>query len=1074
MKKSKILLLSILTLTMVGCNNRTSSDTSTTDDQISTTTSSVATSEKESSTVLTTSDTTSSTSSSSSISSSDPTDVGWNDDIRTAMLKYLGGQVIPYMECGYRSTVDWITNDKEDYGHLEIYGKKKYSTEFETQAKASLEADGYTPLTSALGVKYENTTKKLTVLIINDKDGDSNGYILIKVTYDEPYDNTVTSSWESDVSSLMTSTFGETIPYFYMGNKFPVASLNTSYQSGASLQISGGKYSDQFLTDAKTTLTSLNATITIDDGNMVKATYTSTLGTYTFTFLKANKGSNTGEGVYLCRLNVNFDENWNPTGNSWSTDVSDMFSSMTDGHEIPYFYIGKKVPTVSSSNQNQFTIYGGKWNDGVINECKTAITNSNNSFTSSTSSAETEWVIQSESDTAAEKIVAKKIFSDKCYITFTLEKLTDDIAILVKYGKAYVSEMDDWPSSVKNYFDSALDGHSLPFVWMGSTSVNASKNTWGTEYLSIYTYSSFNSEIVPLYKSAFEADGWTSSTLNSKQLDAVGSYYQYVVYTKTMSDKCVLTVALKDESNSSYSYSTYMYAFIEETFEEPTGENAKYPDAILNDFKSYFTYTENETSSYEEFPYVYLGSNKPTGQYNSTDKSYKITGGNYKDEVVDLAKAKFSDSTWTLTESTDSDNNKVLKGTSSVNHGHNFEFELCSLNSKATLTIKYIESYDESKFTSWSTGDSTNPGTNYLINTNLGLSIPNFYLGTVNETATYTSNYNQVKIVGGNYNSQIITNAYNTLNADATNNQYDTNSTLTSASWVMNYDLINGQKALKAVKTLSNGDHIRIKVFKQSSYVDFINVEIYLDIHQTASTTTSWSDDDKTALNAATGLTDAIPFFDVGGDYRIMQNQGDSYCSFRMYNYKNYYTYQIKDILVNDGWTIYKFDEFYNEYGAWLRAYKEVSGRRIDINIKAGGNPSFYIYSTSLYQKKGSEGLATEWNDETKEKMNGYLGEVLPYFDLGKYQTGTTSSYSGGSTALTMSGSSYSDEMFADLTSIFTTSGYSTSTFHSNGSEVKFMASKDSSIYSSKKVYVEITVKFNDYSTDVSVSSYLL
>ncbi len=103
---------------------------------------------------------------------------------------------------------------------------------------------------------------------------DDADFIILSATYDEPYDLTASTDWDDDIKSDMTTEFGDVVPFVYLGTKFPTAEIS-SYSSDPTIDISGGKWNAQVLSDATTTLTAAGYTITATDSTTITSCYVS-------------------------------------------------------------------------------------------------------------------------------------------------------------------------------------------------------------------------------------------------------------------------------------------------------------------------------------------------------------------------------------------------------------------------------------------------------------------------------------------------------------------------------------------------------------------------------------------------------------------------------------------------------------------------------------------------------------------------------------------------------------------------------------------------------------------------------
>ena len=92
----------------------------------------------------------------------------------------------------------------------------------------------------------------------------------------------------------------------------------------------------------------------------------------------------------------------------------------------------------------------------------------------------------------------------------------------------------DWTDDIKQYFTAKLDGHTVPYVYLGSKAPTAE---WESGKLTI-TGKVYDDQVFTLAKTAFGAgSGWTITEDNTSS-----SYSPSLTATIKESDKCRLTV----------------------------------------------------------------------------------------------------------------------------------------------------------------------------------------------------------------------------------------------------------------------------------------------------------------------------------------------------------------------------------------------------------------------------------------------------------------------------------------------------------------------------------------------------
>lgn len=1066
MRKRKLLLISLMSLALVGCSRTTtSSDQVSSEAPVSEKQSSTSSSAKDSSSPLVSSTSTSSTVEESSSSSTYQANYSsWSNDVQAAMKKYLGGNMVPFINVAAKKNqaAEWVTTTYTDYGHLEVTGDKDLTATMISTAANDYAQAGYsigTNTSTEFSATSEDGLIKVTLK------ADSVGWAYLTITYDEPYDKTKATAWDSDTQTLINDNFsGNTIPYIYLAT----ANVTATYASDA-LLIKGGKWDDQVITDANTTLASATGWVVSTDSTTTSltATYNNATSGDEITIViskELKSGYSYYGGVEIAQMKVTMKEAWNPSKfTAWPTAVESDFNTYLDGHKLPLIYLGTVNPTSTWKTYSEYLeIDGGKWDDtNTLATIKKAFED-DNTAAGTVTSPETLWDIkESTSSYSSYPLTATKTYSDGCKIVVKLYKsyYSNITELDVYYSPKFEapSGVTTWSTKTISAFNTYLDNHAdqIPFFWIGKDDPTVYGYNRSSYSASPYVYlygSSWNEGILTTMENALTpALGWTKISQSASH--HAESSYTYVAYQKTLDDGCILTIEIEDQTNDSYQTTMYPYFYLDETFDKEKDTNTDWTKAILADFDTYYSYTPTNadgsagTKVTNKVPYFYTGTKNPVGSYSSSDLCYKIIGGTWNDLVIDYAKAAFDADntlTWTYESGTDSHGATLSAVSSTTSDNHYFKVELkTNSNKEVIVEIAYNKAYDATEFTnSWSSNTLT------LLKTNLNNhTIPAFYMGLKTETAAYDSYYKRVTITGSIYDERIPENFKTALEADNTD---DTDgSTVTNCKWNIKAATYTKKKVYNAYKQLPDSSIIRLQMQISSN-----NVVLYC-YYDTAltSTVTDWTDAEKTTITSAFGSSDVIPYFTFGsGTNTIKASTSTDTKSITITNsgtFTNVGIQNLKDALDNDKdedgnskWNFKTYNPFNNEYGCKIEATKEVDGGIIFAYTYA----SSYSNSVSFtfipgYKKHADLTTETTWSSKVQSAMTAQLGGVyVPYVYLGEDDSLKTYNYTN---ELDIIGYVYSEDMISDMKSVFEADGFECAIFYgSSGSSTKIYGSK--------------------------------
>jgi hypothetical protein len=978
MKKTKLIMLPLLALGLIACEGtNTSSNIGTSSStpvaQSSTTNPEKTSSSKPSSTKVSSSgkDGESSYSSSSSVEEIDYSK-GWDKDVLSLMKRYLGGNYVPYYKiCGNIKDqyADWEV-DYDNYGYLKISGDVSWDTTKTYNELVSLFTNaGWTvdsDLCTATKVVATDSTKKVQATYELDSDSEC---MKLTATYDEDYDVSSSTSWNSDITGDMTVAFGEVAPFIYLGTKNPNCIVD-SYATSPTVTITGGKWNDNVLTDAITAFRKYGYSYTLDsDTNTLVATGKASNGVDTFKMTLTK----TTYGVEKPTLEIVYKEGFNPSGfTAWNKTVQDLIDANLDGHSIPVTYLGTMNPTANYSDYRGLYITGQTWDDSILT-------------TAQTTWEADGWTLQSDDsdDWENPSLTFKKEFTtDGCSITAKIWKNYNEnpeIILNLTRGMIIPSTATNWSEETQNLMTENLK-RVLPYVYLNTTTEKA---TWDADSSKMTIVGGpWVNKIGEVAIEKFNADTEKDGTKRWTITKSTSDYY----IIKGTIDGDTFNIILKKESYTKIAQMQITYIPKYTVPETATGWDEDTTNAFNN-------YLDEHTS----IPYVYLRTTTPSLE-DSYNGYVRLSGGYWDDEMLNNANTNFTAANW--------ENCKIKTGT---NPGFSAEKDFgdgCKISvslykdysgiANFTVTLKnYYNTDKETQPTGYTTDNETEIA-------KLGVDVPYIYLGTKTPSASYDTVYssynsakNYLRIDGGSWDDQILTDANTAFTAKnwttiETKNEYGKS--------LLAYKTVTETSTDETTSTTTNASYTYV-AYVQKDEDDIPSITIYKNKDVTFATTGTYTDSIKNGFQSFVNNTNyMLPYIDFGTNVK-----GENETS--MYNIIgsgiisqqetiSYYQALAKDIQTVDG-TEYAWDltlsiEDDNFKIVGTKQMSDGSKIKIDLENRSELNDDTWEYEDkSMLQVyytpafKAPEGV-TNWDDSIKEAMEDNLdGYVAPYFYMG-------------------------------------------------------------------------------------------
>ena len=486
-----------------------------------------------------------------------PEDSPWSEEVTKAMVKYLGGNILPYIDIGKDIDIKWNENDsKDNYRSSLVLTGEKFVEASLTDAENLY--DGYSWSTMVYDTSFYAKSEKqhLQISVTSNKD-----LFELKAYYTEPFDPEAVTDWKDEEKTKLKDYFGKyyNIPFVYLGTTNYSVEFNDD--TSKVMVVTGGTWNDQVDQVFEDAFAGTTWVVEVDteDASKEIATYTDELsGTTVVATLAKGTGN---KATMTVALNEKFSKE-NQT--DWPSDVKTEISNICNGKTLSYVYLGAVHPTIDSNNTNsrKLTLSGGLWDNSIFDDAREPFV-INGGWTE-VKETETDKVEADQADDATDDDTDTPLGETK--VEFSLGGEHDSYkATLTKeaaktegeyYPKLVVTKTENydpstitaWTQAIKDGFaDKFTDGidEILPFMYLGAATPYITKNEKVTDELYVQLAgSTWNSEVIDLAKEKLDADttdgGWHTKIVKG----TTQSIQAYKIY----SDHSALRLELKKNS----------------------------------------------------------------------------------------------------------------------------------------------------------------------------------------------------------------------------------------------------------------------------------------------------------------------------------------------------------------------------------------------------------------------------------------------------------------------------------------------------------------------------------------------
>lgn len=877
----------------------------------------------------------------------------WPEAVKTKFKASFGDLEIPYVYLG--ATYPRVDATNTNSARVTVLGKH-WDDAILTSAKASFEADGWTSEAVEEGsnsAKFSKSVNGQTITVSITKMQDANGTPRLSVMKSEEYNADTFTAWPEAVKTkfedMFEDTLDDTLPKVYIGTANPTINgdMTTSNEMDGSnvtsygqLIIDGGHFDQRLLSEFDTKFNEESGWVVAnedydsygsgynDDKSAVYRVALKKVGNEVYKVSLFSLYEDTSvslDKTAFLEITKSVDVN---VSTKWSDEAKKTFENVlgTD-FEMPFFDVG------SNSGEASITGYNGELK---INFSYTRGTLSTGIWKVYQALKADGWTFaklghnmyrtQYNANCDFDYISASKKVDDDKTVVIKVESnsngyLYGTVATQEKYNKSKAAS--DWTSDITSEISNKY-GLKLPYVYLGTTSpyITYDEGRDGNKIMCIWGNAK-NDQILADARTAFTAAGYTIDESSSSSEELVAKY------TKTNNDALTADLDLSDDRP------VLKLSFVE-GFDPTAGTEWTAP--IKTAFSSYLT-GENAV------PYIYLGTIAPTvsasnNQYKVTDsttgaetlmnsdtKSVSVIGGNWKDEVLDLAKQKLdadtTDGGWhaestqiesgwntssAVTAYKDLGNNKYLRLKIYKNGNDKIEMDVF-------FDTENTQSYNENP-TNWASikyGGYT--ATEYLedrFGTTGAADIPSFLYFTKNDSSVSSTSVSE----SGLSNRRV---SFNNYSSELTSYSiYKSMEMLTSKGFTatLNPFAQGSLPGFTATKTTDNGDFVID--FKPGDGDMSLNDDGYLkyginhgfkvyiyNYEKFDDSKTDWDSDIKNAMSSnLNGYV--LPYFDLGATWNdtLKSKFSSNKLTITAYNYSEAEFGKAYTALKNGGWDI--------------------------------------------------------------------------------------------------------------------------------------------------------------------------
>lgn len=867
----------------------------------------------------------------------------WKKDVVDLMYKYLGKNIIPYIELGSNVIPDIKTGATVTLTLTGMYLQGGITATRINTAKNTYENAGYTVTTTDTEMNATLEAQNLAVRFYSDSE-----ILYVKVTYTEPFDPSTASAYSDEIIDDLNTDFGNhatDIPFVYLGTANPTGSLNSDK---VTYTITGGKWDDQIVTLAQTAFDACNSSIQAEENKWVYTLGTNSYGkTFKADVLLADGTKFHVEIISqsnkLAKMTIKYTEPFVPPVNgSWPSDIQKSFNDNLGGHAIPYFYMATMAPTTSwIASSRTITILGGVFDIQILSLAMAAFDKENLSI----ANEDNQWKYTIDGETMNVSVE----FEDGCSLSFLIKANTSGKTYLQgSYAPGYiVPDGADWTNKTKTMFNDHLDGISIPYVYLNSTNETSSW-TQNTGTLAL-TGGKWFDKLLPGALAAFQAaDGWTASIQGTKMVAEK-------IIDADLDKRLEVTVCGSSNTTSSNSGSCKM-SIVYYTYDAPT-------DPAEQDWTDTVKKRMTDSLYGHILPFFYLNTTSPSMVGAKGSGYLNITGGLYNKQVISNATAAFA--SWGTPT--------IEDGVFSISHEESDGFKVFvtiqegATNHKIEVKTYVNEKFQLGKATDWD--DETKANLKKL-----GYDLPFIDLGVLAPYSTASTSSNNIYFTTTCYDDSIVTNA---------------KATLEPLGYVVDIGEEGDKFAFTAYQRKADGSSILIALEKQDNssihnFRCYMNA-YYIPADTTVHTKNDWSDAEKTFINSVTeNHADKVPFIHMGeGDYtttdatatalsKVGGTAANGNSALKAMDDLRAAGYKVKFKFVSQKPSITaRYENL--EDGYYIELALNVTSSKYVLDIKEGE-----VFSAPTGDK-------AKWSDEIKADLTEFLGDdiELPYVYLG-------------------------------------------------------------------------------------------